>query len=140
LVRQIVRVGELRPVLALVTGQLEPVTSEMLVVFALVAVTFVLVVTEPVLVDVTAIALIVALERSGGDGFFASAVVVVAEGYPPIVVLGLFYLVRTLMTELVSNNASVVLMIPVGSTPRFRSARTRSRSCSPSRSPPARPC
>ncbi|MFC6729242.1 SLC13 family permease, partial [Natronoarchaeum mannanilyticum] len=56
----------------------------------------------------------VALEQSGGAAFLASLVVAGAGDYPPIVVLGLFYLATTLMTEIVSNNASVVLMIPVG--------------------------
>jgi len=56
----------------------------------------------------------VALEQSGGAAYLASLVVAGAGDYPPIVVLGLFYFVTTLMTEIVSNNASVVLMIPVG--------------------------
>jgi len=56
----------------------------------------------------------IALEQSGGAAFLASLVVAGAGDYPPVVVLGLFYLVTTLMTEIVSNNASVVLMIPVG--------------------------
>ncbi|HMB51338.1 MAG TPA: SLC13 family permease, partial [Natronoarchaeum rubrum] len=56
----------------------------------------------------------VALEQSGGAAYLASLVVAGAGDAPPIVVLGLFYLATTLITEIVSNNASVVLMIPVG--------------------------
>jgi len=56
----------------------------------------------------------VALEQSGGAAYLASLVVAGAGDAPPIVVLGLFYLATTLLTEIVSNNASVVLMIPVG--------------------------
>jgi len=56
----------------------------------------------------------VALEQSGGAAYLASLVVAAAGDSPPIVVLGLFYLVTSLMTEMISNNASVVLMIPVG--------------------------
>ena len=33
---------------------------------------------------------------------------------PPLVVLGLFYLMTTIMTELISNNATVVVLVPVG--------------------------
>ncbi|XVH32081.1 SLC13 family permease [Haloferacaceae archaeon DSL9] len=54
-----------------------------------------------------------ALERSGAAAYLASVLVVASAGAPPIVVLGLFYLLTALITELISNNASVVLMIPV---------------------------
>ncbi len=55
----------------------------------------------------------VALERSGGAEWLATAIVAVSFGLTPIVVLGLFYLVTALLTNVLSNNASVVVMIPV---------------------------
>ena len=55
----------------------------------------------------------VAMERTGGAEWLASAVVVGTAGLAPIVVLGVFYLFTSLITNVVSNNASVVLMIPV---------------------------
>jgi di/tricarboxylate transporter len=33
---------------------------------------------------------------------------------PPLVVLGIFYVMAMILTELISNNATVVLMVPVG--------------------------
>jgi len=46
-----------------------------------------------------------------------SPLVVSTAGFlPPLVVLWLFYIVTGLITELISNNASVVLMIPVAVT------------------------
>ncbi|WP_138005948.1 SLC13 family permease [Halalkalirubrum salinum] len=55
----------------------------------------------------------VALERSGGAEWLATAIVSLSSGLAPIVVLGLFYLVTALLTNVLSNNASVVVMIPV---------------------------
>ncbi len=55
----------------------------------------------------------VALERTGGAKFLADVLVGWAGTFPPIVVLALVYLLTTILTEIVSNNASVVLMIPI---------------------------
>ncbi|MFA9515996.1 SLC13 family permease [Halopenitus sp. H-Gu1] len=55
----------------------------------------------------------VAMERTGGAEWLASVAVVGTVGLTPIVVLGVFYLFTSLITNVVSNNASVVLMIPV---------------------------
>ncbi len=55
----------------------------------------------------------IAMERTGGAEWIASLVVVGAQTLPPIAVLGVFYLLTALLTNVVSNNASVVLMIPV---------------------------
>ncbi|ELY64403.1 SLC13 family permease [Natronococcus jeotgali] len=56
----------------------------------------------------------IALEGSGAAAYLAWLVVSTAGFLPTIVVLWLFYIVTGLITEVVSNNASVVLMIPVG--------------------------
>lgn len=55
----------------------------------------------------------VAMERTGAAAFLAGHVVANTTAFDAVIVLGLFYLVTALLTELVSNNASVVLMIPV---------------------------
>jgi di/tricarboxylate transporter len=55
----------------------------------------------------------IALETTGAADLLADAVVRSAEFLPLLGVLGLFYLVTALLTNVISNNASVVLMIPV---------------------------
>jgi di/tricarboxylate transporter len=55
----------------------------------------------------------VAMEQTGAAEWLASVILVVAAGLSPALVLGLFYLFTALITNLISNNASVVLMIPV---------------------------
>jgi di/tricarboxylate transporter len=55
----------------------------------------------------------VALERSGGAEYLAQVIMALAEAWHPLLVLFCFYLFTALVTEVVSNNASVVLMIPV---------------------------
>jgi di/tricarboxylate transporter len=55
----------------------------------------------------------VALERTGGAAVIGALVAGTAEVLPAIGVLWVFYLVTALVTTLVSNNASVVLMLPV---------------------------
>ncbi|WEL22607.1 SLC13 family permease [Halorhabdus sp. BNX81] len=55
----------------------------------------------------------IALEVTGGAALLADGIVAVAPSLPPIVVLGLIYVVTALLTNVISNNASVVLMIPV---------------------------
>jgi len=55
----------------------------------------------------------VAMERTGAAEWLATTILVFAVGLSPAIVLGLFYLFTALVTNVVSNNASVVLMIPV---------------------------
>lgn len=55
----------------------------------------------------------IALERSGGAEFLGQLLVAGSYGLPPVIVVGIFYLFTALITNVVSNNASVVLMIPV---------------------------
>ena len=55
----------------------------------------------------------VAMERTGAAEWLAAVVVVSGADLSPIVLLGAFYLFTALITNVVSNNASVVLMIPV---------------------------
>ncbi len=55
----------------------------------------------------------VAMERTGGAEWLAAVILVGTDGLSPVLVLALFYLFTALVTNIISNNASVVLMIPV---------------------------
>jgi len=55
----------------------------------------------------------VALQRTGGAGYLATLVVDLSGTLPTVIVLWLFYIATGLITEVISNNASVVLLIPV---------------------------
>ncbi|MFB6299275.1 MAG: SLC13 family permease [Halobacteriales archaeon] len=55
----------------------------------------------------------VAMEQTGASEWLATTILVFAAGLSPAIVLGLFYLFTALITNVISNNASVVLMIPV---------------------------
>lgn len=55
----------------------------------------------------------VAMEKTGSATFLANQIMNVSSGLPNIVTLGLFYLFTALLTNVLSNNASVILMIPI---------------------------
>ncbi|WP_052326496.1 SLC13 family permease [Halobacteroides halobius] len=55
----------------------------------------------------------IAIEQTGTANYIANQLLAVAGFLPAIVMLGLFYLLTSLLTNIISNNASVVLMIPV---------------------------
>ncbi|WP_224270366.1 SLC13 family permease [Haloprofundus salinisoli] len=55
----------------------------------------------------------VAMQETGADRLLADAVVASATTLPMLGVLALFYVVTALLTNVISNNASVVLMVPV---------------------------
>jgi di/tricarboxylate transporter len=55
----------------------------------------------------------IAMEASGAAALIAAVVVQSATVLPLVAVLGLFYVLTALLTNVISNNASVVLMIPV---------------------------
>lgn len=54
-----------------------------------------------------------ALEETGGAAYLADFIVGFGDILPGLAMLFVFYLFTTLITQVVSNNASVVLMIPV---------------------------
>lgn len=58
----------------------------------------------------------IALEQTGAAAYLAYGIVEVAGALSPVVVLWLFYLATGLITEVISNNASVVLLIPVAAS------------------------
>ncbi|MFC7114366.1 SLC13 family permease [Natronoarchaeum sp. GCM10025703] len=55
----------------------------------------------------------IAMEATGGAAFLAGHVVGIAGGLDLLLLLGVLYLLTAVLTNVVSNNASVVLMIPV---------------------------
>lgn len=55
-----------------------------------------------------------ALQNSGGADLIAQLIVDSAGFLSPMLVLMSFYLITTVMTEIISNNAAVVLLIPIG--------------------------
>lgn len=54
------------------------------------------------------------LERTGGAKLLANLAVHSADYVPPLVVLFIFYLITSILTGLISNNAAVVVLVPVG--------------------------
>ena len=55
----------------------------------------------------------IAMQETGAATLVAEFVVASAASLPIVAVLGLFYVVTALLTNIISNNASVVLMVPV---------------------------
>ncbi len=55
----------------------------------------------------------VAMEKTGAAQFLAASMLGWTSGWPPLVVLGFFYLFTAAMTNLIHKNASVVLVIPI---------------------------
>jgi di/tricarboxylate transporter len=55
----------------------------------------------------------IAMQETGAAGLVAEFVVASAATLPLVAVLGLFYVVTAELTNIISNNASVVLMVPV---------------------------
>jgi di/tricarboxylate transporter len=56
----------------------------------------------------------VAMHTTGAAALLGGAIAGASEVLPPLVLLALFFLSVSILTEIVSNNASVVLMIPIG--------------------------
>ena len=56
----------------------------------------------------------IAMQQSGASDMIASSIIDVSDFLSPVVILGLFYLVTTILTEIISNNAAVVLLVPIG--------------------------
>ena len=55
----------------------------------------------------------IAMRKSGAAGWLGDHLAAVSGGLHPVLILMLLYLVTTLLTELVSNNAAVVILVPV---------------------------
>jgi di/tricarboxylate transporter len=55
-----------------------------------------------------------AMEKTGAAQLLADLAVGSSEFLPPLMVLAIFYVMTMILTELISNNAAVVVMVPVG--------------------------
>ncbi|WP_141677910.1 SLC13 family permease [Orenia metallireducens] len=55
----------------------------------------------------------VTIEQTGTAQFIANQLLRVTGIFPPVVILGIFYYFTVLLTNVISNNATAVLMIPV---------------------------
>lgn len=55
----------------------------------------------------------IAMEKTGAATFIANQLLSFSSSFPNIITLGLFYLFTALLTNVLSNNASVILMIPI---------------------------
>jgi di/tricarboxylate transporter len=54
-----------------------------------------------------------AMERSGTATYLATLITDVGQSLPALVLLLIFYVFTSLVTQVISNNASVVLMVPM---------------------------
>lgn len=54
-----------------------------------------------------------AMERTGGAAYIALGVIDTVGSVAPVILVGVFYLLTAVLTNMISNNASVVLMVPV---------------------------
>ncbi|MBD3310745.1 SLC13 family permease, partial [Candidatus Woesearchaeota archaeon] len=56
----------------------------------------------------------IAMENTGTTQLLADSIVSISGNMPPIILLGIFYLITTILTQIISNNAAVVVMVPLG--------------------------
>jgi len=55
----------------------------------------------------------IAMQESGASNLVANSIIGSSDFLSPVMILGLFYLVTTVLTEIISNNAAVVLLLPI---------------------------
>ncbi len=56
----------------------------------------------------------IALQETGTAAIIGGSIASTANFLPPLAVLALFFLITSVLTSIISNNASVVLMVPIG--------------------------
>ncbi len=54
-----------------------------------------------------------ALEKTGASQLLADQIVLLGGSFGPVIVLSLVYLITTILTEIMANNATVVLLAPI---------------------------
>lgn len=54
-----------------------------------------------------------AMEKTGGAALIANGVVGLMHGYGPVVILAAIYLLASLLTEIITNNAVAILLTPI---------------------------
>jgi len=59
------------------------------------------------------IALGIAMEKTGTSRLYAQGFLELFDGFPPIVILGAFILFTSISTQLLSNNATAILILPI---------------------------
>ena len=55
----------------------------------------------------------IALEKTGAAPLMVNSLAAILDGWGPLAILALIYLVTTIMTEVMSNNATAILMTPI---------------------------
>ncbi|MBD3360611.1 hypothetical protein GF366_02290 [Candidatus Peregrinibacteria bacterium] len=55
----------------------------------------------------------IAMQESGAANFIAGLIVNLSDYLSPLLIFGVFYIITTILTELISNNAAVVLLVPI---------------------------
>ncbi|MGM0508435.1 MAG: SLC13 family permease [Fusobacteriota bacterium] len=55
----------------------------------------------------------IAIEKTGAASYVASQLTDLTSSFSPVVILGVFYLFTAVLTNLISNNASAVIMLPI---------------------------
>ncbi len=55
----------------------------------------------------------IALEQTGAAALMAEFIVQYAGGFPPVAILSIFFALTLILTQIISNNASVALMLPI---------------------------
>jgi len=56
----------------------------------------------------------IAMQESGAAELIAEFITRFSGAVSPLIIMGIFYLVTTILTEIISNNAAAVLLIPIG--------------------------
>lgn len=55
----------------------------------------------------------IAFEKTGAAALIADVIIELTSQYDPIILLAAFYILTTLLTEIMSNNASIILIAPI---------------------------
>ncbi len=62
---------------------------------------------------ITSLALGMALQVTGGANAIATTMIAISDGLPPTVILSIFFIVVTIMTNILSNQATAILFTPI---------------------------
>lgn len=68
---------------------------------------------KAILLIITSLALGMSLQNTGGADTIASTMIWLSDGLPPAVILSIFFMVVTIMTNVLSNQATAILFTPI---------------------------